>query len=306
VTSDAFRTPSPILIEDLHVRYRSQAAVRGVSLEVGSGKVYALLGRNGAGKSSLIRCLLGQRRPDQGKTLLLGEDPWRHRARLMARVGVVPEEPDVPPGMSFLDLDAFHRRLFPGWDGARARRALEELGIPLAQPFRTLSKGQKGQVMLGLALGHEPELLILDDPTLGLDPVARRQILEQIIDELAGRGTTVLLTTHDLLGVEGLADEVGVLDQGRLLVNEPLETLKSRFRRLSLEAGKTTEAALAVLGPVRVKRQSWGFEAVVANFDEPLLSRLQGELGPQGVAAAALSLDEIFDALVLQGAGRLA
>ena len=218
----------PIAVEDLTVRYGAQLVLERVSLRVPRGAVYALLGRNGAGKSSLIRCLLGQQRPESGRTLLHGMDSWRHRARAMRRTGVVPEEPDAPPGMSVPRIAAFCAGLYPAWDSAAVEERLRRFEIPPRVPFGRLSKGQKGLVSLALALGHHPEVLLLDDPTLGLDVAARNALYEEIVSDLADRGTTVLLTTHDLAGVEGIADRVGILRGCELAVDDSVEALKEQ------------------------------------------------------------------------------
>ncbi len=196
--------------------------------------MFALLGRNGSGKSSLLRVLLGQRPPAAGIVRLLGEDPWRSRARLMERVGVVPEEPDAPPEMTARQLSAFCGRLHARWDEALVHDRLARFEVPVDRPFGRLSKGQKGAVMLALALGHRPRLLLLDDPTLGLDVVARDAVFREVIGELADRGTTVFVTTHDLRAVEGIADHVAILHEGRLALDGALEALKVE-RGLSLE-----------------------------------------------------------------------
>lgn len=217
----------PVSVEHLSVRYGSRIALDDVSFRIPRGTVYALLGRNGAGKSSLVRCLLGQRRPAQGKAKLLGLDPWKQRTSLMARTGVVPEDPDAPPAMSAARLAEFCARLYPAWDRAGVAERFRRFEIPSNVAFGKLSKGQKGLVSLALALGHRPELLILDDPTLGLDVVARGALFEEIVGDLADRGTTILITTHDLAGVEGIADRVGILRDGRLIVDSEIETLKA-------------------------------------------------------------------------------
>jgi len=221
-------TENPIAIESLTVRYGRKAALDGVTLSVPHGAVYALLGRNGAGKSSLVRCLLGQRRPEGGVAKLFGLDTWRDRKRAMLRVGVVPEDPDAPPSMTAGRLSAFCARLYRNWDGPAVLERIRRASIPTDLPFGQLSKGQKKLVSLALALGHTPELVVLDDPTLGLDVAARNALFEEIVGELADRGATMLLTTHDLAGVEGIADRVGILVDGRLVVDEPLERLKER------------------------------------------------------------------------------
>jgi len=285
---------SLIEVEDLTVRYGRRTALDGVSFAVPEGSVYALLGRNGAGKSSLVRCLLGEQRPEAGRSLLLGKDAWRERASVLADIGVVHESPDAPPSMTAAQLSRFCSRLYPRWDGAGLSARLQRFGVPENVPFGKLSRGQRGQVALGLALAPEPRLLVLDDPTLGLDPVARRSVFEELIGDLADRGTTVFLTSHDLSGVEGIADRVGILQQGRLVLDEEVEALKRRFRRLSFPPGAEEPPLLAELAPVAVASRGWRVEAVVSGWDD------ERSVLPAGTATevAALTLEEIFLALV--------
>ncbi len=226
-------TPAPVLaLERVTVRYGRTTALESVSFEVPQGSVFALLGRNGAGKSSAVRCLLGQRRPEAGRALILGKDAWKNRAEALARTGVVPEEPDMPPAMTADALVRFSSRLYARWDGRAVLERLERFGVPRSVPAGRLSKGQRAQLALALALGHSPEVLVLDDPTLGLDALARRDFFGELIGELADRGLTVLLTSHDLAGVERIADRVAVLNRGRIVLDDSLETLKSSFSAL--------------------------------------------------------------------------
>ena len=278
--------------EEVTVRYGRRAALDQVSLAVGDGEVYALLGLNGAGKSSLVRCLLGAQRPTAGSARLLGRDTWQERTAVLAEVGVVPEEPDAPPTMTARQLSRFCSRLYPTWDAEGLEARLKRFGVSATTPFGKLSKGQKGQVSLALALASSPRLLVLDDPTLGLDAVARKAVFEELIGELADRGTTVFITTHDLAGVERIADRVAVLRQGKLVLDEEIEVLKHRFRRLSFPAAKR-EPRLEALAPVAVAARGWGVEAVVSNYDEERLSA-SAEEEPE---VSALTLEEIFIAL---------
>ncbi len=282
---------SVVEIEDLSVVYGRRRALDGVSLRVEPGAVFALLGRNGAGKSSLVRCAIGAQRPAGGGVRLLGRNVWRERASILADVGVVPEEPDAPPAMTARQLFAFSRRLYPRWDGAGAAARLDRFGVPADLPFGRLSKGQKGQVAITLAFAQRPALLILDDPTLGLDPLARRAVFAELIGELADRGTTVFLTTHDLDAVEGIADHVGILAAGRLVLAEELESLKRRFRRLSSAGGEELRGAeVERLAPLGVGRRAFQTEAVVSRFDEANA----GKLAAEAVEVSSLSLEEIF------------
>ena len=283
---------NPIALEDLTVRYGQRLALDRVSLGVPEGAVYALLGRNGAGKSSLVRCLLGEQKPSAGRAMLLGRDVWRERASILSEVGVVPEEPDAPPAMTARQLSRFCSRLYPRWDAAGVEARLKRFGVPADTPFGKLSKGQKGQVLMALALAHSPRLLVLDDPTLGLDAVARKAVFEELIGDLADRGTTVFITTHDLAGVERIADRVGILREGRLVLDEEMEALKARFRRVSFP--RSREAAvgrLALLAPVAVASRGWEVDAVVSRYTE---EHLPVEDGPE---VSSLTLEEIFIAL---------
>jgi ABC-2 type transport system ATP-binding protein len=292
----------PIRLESLTVRYGRAAVCADVSFAVPPGAVYALLGRNGAGKSSLVRCLLGQQRPSAGRALLFGEDSWTSRARAMASVGVVPEEPDASSALTARELSAFCRRVYARWDSGAVAQRLSRFGVPERAPFGKLSKGQKGEVMLALALGHAPTLLVLDDPTLGLDVVARRALFEEIVGDLADRGTTVFLTTHDLSGVEGIATRIGILKDGRLALDEDAERLRTRFRRIRY-ANRITETRtdfgteLDAFDAVRVKVRGWGIDAIVSNFDEGAFERFRQIDGVTDASAEALPLEEIFVAV---------
>jgi ABC-2 type transport system ATP-binding protein len=291
-----------VKLERLTVRYGKLTAVAEMSLEVPKGAVYALLGRNGSGKSSTVRCLLGQQRPTSGRTRILGFDSWKGRRRAMERVGVVPENPDVPPETTADRVERFMAHTTPFWRSANYFDRLESLGVPRKQRFARLSKGQQRQLALAIALAGSPRLLVLDDPTLGLDAVARRKLYEELIGELADRGTTVFLTTHDLSGVERIADRVGVIQGGSLLVNEKLDVLKARYCRLVWTANdkiprERIEAGLLHLGVVGTGQAKRLNEAVVEKFSEFGFDRFRQEAPVEVTRIDSLSLEEIFIAL---------
>lgn len=288
-------TPA-IRIAGMTVRYGRRVAVDAASLEVPRGSVYALLGRNGAGKSSLVRCALGQQRATSGTTEILGEDSWTHRTKLMERIGVVAEDADAPPEMRVEQLAKFCASLYSRWDEKAFDTRLTRFGIAPRARFGDLSKGQKKQVSLALALATAPEVIVLDDPTLGLDVVARKSLFEEVIADLADRGTTVFLTTHDLAGVEAIADRVAIMHGGRVVLDEELEALKSRFRRIRFAAQPVAlEAASFRTAMVR----SWGAgtEAVVSNYDDLTFERLRTNATIQSADVSAMSLEEIFIAV---------
>lgn len=289
-------TGPAIHAEGVTIRYGRVAAVDGATIEVAPGTVYALLGRNGAGKSSLVRCLVGVQKPASGSISILGDDVWKHRTRLMNRVGIVAEEADAPPAMRVGEIAAFCRRLHPRWDADAVSGRLARFGIDPHARFGNLSKGQKKQVMLAIALAASPDVLILDDPSLGLDPVARKSLFDEVIAELADRGITVFVTTHELAAIETLVDRVGIMRAGRVVLDEEMETLKSRFRRIRFASAPVALSA-ADLVPATVKQWGSGTEAVVSNYDELAFERFRSTGGVGHAEASAMSLEEIFIAV---------
>lgn len=292
----------PLVVDHLSVRYGTVTAVDDVSFTVPQGEVYALLGRNGAGKSSTIQCLVGQRRAAAGRCRLLGLDSWKKRRRIMEKVGLVPETPDLPPGASAVELGRFLGRIRPVWNADDYAARLERVRVPCRLPAGSLSKGQRRQLALAAVLAAEPEVLVLDDPTLGLDAVVRRTLLEELVGELADRGTTVLVTTHDLMGIEGIADRVGIMQQGRLVYDETMEGLKARFRRLRCVPGadmtsEKVEGALAALEPAETRFVGAGVDAVIGRVDQAAIEEFKNTTNVSELEIEPLSLEEIFVAL---------
>ncbi len=288
---------SAITCEGLTLGYGRRVVVHAASLEVPAGGFLALLGRNGAGKSTLLQGLLGLMPARAGAVRLLGLDPGRDRVAALARVGFVPETPDAPPGLSLRELSTFCGRLRPAWNGAGVLARLERMAIDPARPFGDLSRGQRAQGALALALGGDPAVLVLDDPTQGLDPVARKAFFGEVLGDLADRGTTVVMATHDLPGVEGLADRIAVLQDGRVQAQAALEDLKARFRRVRGPAG-LDPARLAPFGASQVVRGPLGLEATVAAFD----AGAWAAAGLDPAWAGGADLETLFLALTAGGA----
>lgn len=288
---------SAIACEGLTLGYGRREVVLEAGLEVPAGGFLALLGRNGAGKSTLVRGLLGLLPPIAGTARILGLDPWKDRAALMAKVGVVPETPDVPPAMTLAAASAFCGRLRGSWDAAGVLERLARMGVDAGRPFGDLSRGQRTQGALALALGAGPEVLVLDDPTQGLDPVARRAFFQEVLADLAERGTTVLMATHDLEGVETLADRIAILHEGRVRLQAPLEDLKARFRRLRAP-GQADPETFAPFGPLGLRRGLLGLEGTLSAYDAGAWA--QAGLDPDWAEGA--DLETIFTAMVEGGA----
>jgi len=298
----------PVVVDHLQVRYGRVAAVDDLSFAIPRSEVYALLGRNGAGKSSTIQCLVGQRRATVGECRLLGRDAWRKRRKIMERVCVVPETPDLPPGISAAELGRFLGRVRRNWNAGDFAERLDRVSVPRHLPAQRLSKGQRRQLALAAALAAEPEVLILDDPTLGLDAVVRRTLLEELVGELADRGTTILISTHDLAGIEGIADRVGIMREGRLVYDETMEGLKARFWRLRCVCAggapdEEIRVALERLEAAESRHVGAVVDAVVGRADEASVAAFREAVDVSEMELEPLSLEEIFVALCGDEAG---
>lgn len=293
---------NPIAVRSLSVRYGSRTALEKVTLDVAPGAVYVLLGPHGAGKSSLVRCLLGRQKPTSGTCFLFGEDARRRRTQAMASLGAVPPPSDTLLSTAARALASFFAGRRPARGGSSVEDRLRHFHVPRDVPFGRLSKGEQGVVQLARALTAKPELLLLDDPTLGPDATARREILAELAGEMAGRGATIFLTLQDVSAVEGLATHVGLLKGGRLLLDDDVNRLKTRFRRIRYSNEVTEERTqygteLDEFDAVRVKVRGWGIEALVSDFDEEKFARfcaIDGVIDPE---ASPIPLEEILTAV---------
>ncbi|MGQ9779527.1 MAG: ATP-binding cassette domain-containing protein [Bacillota bacterium] len=286
---------------------RGPDVLRGVDLTVRRGEITALLGLNGAGKTTLLRALMGLVRPRAGTIEVLGNrvGPRPPSPELLARVGYVPERPFPAERMTPRDLLGLVRAVHPRWDGERVARYLRIFNIPLDTPARDLSAGTKAQLGLTLAMAGNPELLLLDEPTLGLDPLHRYQYLQLLLEEAIERELAILITSHDLHQIERMADRVAVLHEGRIIVAEPLDELKGRIKRIRVGATPSSvlAAQLAALpGVIGVEEEQGGYLLSVTAAPAELASGLRSLPGVTGVQVIDLSLEEIF--LMLCGGTR--
>lgn len=210
-----------------------QVALDQVTLAAEPGHVIALLGENGAGKTTAIRILLGLLEPDGGTARVHGLDAWSHGQEIRRRVGYVPDRPTLYDWMTVDEMGWFCGGFYERGYVDTYRKYVCDYGLPLNQKIGTMSKGMKAKVGLALAMSHEPELLILDEPTSGLDPIVRREFLESMVD-VAGAGRTVLLSSHQITEVERVADTIAIIRNGRLELVEPLAELKESMRELTV------------------------------------------------------------------------
>src|SRR6059036_3844707 len=221
---------SVITISDLTRRFGDKTALASVNLSVRRGTVYGLVGANGAGKTTLIKHVLGLLRAESGSVRVFGLDPVADPVGVLSRIGYLSEENDLPGWMTVDELLRYSRALYPGWDDAYAEELRRMFALDPAASIKTLSKGQKARAGLLLALAYRPELLVLDEPSSGLDPIVRRDILGAVIRTIAHEGRTVLFSSHLLDEVEQVADHVTMISHGRIVLSGPLAALKDSHR----------------------------------------------------------------------------
>ena len=224
-----------IEISDLSRRFGTKHALASVTLSLPSGGVYGLVGANGAGKTTLIKHLLGLLRAQEGSVRVLGLDPVADPVGVLSRVGYLSEENDLPAWMSVDELLRYTRAFYPAWDDAYAEELRQRFALDPAARIGSLSKGQKARAGLLAALAYRPELLILDEPSSGLDPIVRRDILGAVMRMIADEGRTVLFSSHLLDEVEEVADHVTMMSRGRIVLNGPLNAIKASHRDSSLD-----------------------------------------------------------------------
>ena len=218
-------TETALALKNVHKRFGKTVALDGVSLDVPSGVVCAVLGANGAGKTTAIRILLGLESPDEGETDVLGMPSRSHSLEIRQRVGYVAEKPPLYEWMTVEEIGWFAAGFYPTGYQATYAKYIQRFALDPKQKIKNLSKGMRSKVALSLALSHTPDLLILDEPTSGLDPLVRREFLESMVD-VASEGRTVLLCSHQVAEVERVADLVAILIHGKLVAFERLEDLK--------------------------------------------------------------------------------
>lgn len=220
----------------LSMRYRKQVALDGVDLRVPEGAVYVLIGANGAGKSSAMKVLLNLEHAADGTAEVFGLDTVTHGPTVRAQIGYIPEAHEQ--AYAWLTCGQLIRHVaahYPAWDHAYAARLIEVLGVRPERKVGTLSKGESRRLQFVLALAHRPALLLLDEPTDGLDPVVRNRTLAQLAEHLADTPTTVVISTHHIHEVESLADHVGVLTAGKLVAQMSRDELRRTVRRYRVE-----------------------------------------------------------------------
>jgi len=286
---------SPVIhVDGIRKQFRGNEVLKGVSFDVQPGQTFALLGRNAAGKTTLIRMLLGLLAPDAGSVSILGINPRTNPLAVRRRVGYLAEDQRMFGWMTVEQIVRFIAPFYDAWDDALAEQYLRQFELPRQTKIKNLSKGQNVRLGLLLALAHRPEVVILDDPVLGLDPIMRKEFNRDLIAHLQGEGRTVLYSSHLLYEVEPVADAVGILHRGQIVRQGATEELREQVKRLLVPA-----AELGRLQGLKVLDAAPAGERTALTVDDAsdVIARLHRVgIEPEIVD---LNLDEIFEAFVI-------
>jgi ABC-2 type transport system ATP-binding protein len=221
-----------IIVRNVTYRAGREFAIRDLAMTVPTGSVYGFLGPNGSGKTTTLRLLLGMLPIHDGTVNLLGHDVPAGVHKALAKIGYVPERLHLYPSLTVEETLRYHAAFYPDWDNTRAENLRREFALRAEQTVDRLSKGESGKLMMLVALAHNPDLLVLDEPTDGLDPVVRRDVLAALLEYVSSRGATVLISSHLIHEQERICDHVGVMDGGRLLAEMPMPAFRGGIKRL--------------------------------------------------------------------------
>lgn len=271
--------------ERLHKNFRDKEVLRGVELNIQRGQVVGLLGSNAAGKTTLIKCLLGLLKPSAGESELLGERSWNLSANAKARIGYVPQEVALLPWMNVQTYANYMGAFYQNWNHERVSNLLNDWDLPLLTQVGKLSVGQRQKLASILALGHDPELLIFDEPVASLDPDARRQFIQSLIELSEDEQHTVLFSTHIMSDVERVASHVAVMFGGQIEYFGELDALKDRIKKVRLRRTDPFEQSARFPEAIRVKGEG----------NHRLLSIDLNRVTPQQLAATYQSEVDVID-----------
>ncbi|TQK02707.1 ABC transporter ATP-binding protein [Herbaspirillum sp. SJZ107] len=271
--------------------FGSQRVLDGLDWQVARGQVVGLLGRNGAGKSTLLECMLGLRELDGGSVAVLGEDAGRLSEKVLARIGYVPQKPDLFDWLTPLQMLDYFKAMYPRWNTGKVEGLLSRWGFDAAmrsKQIKKLSGGEQQRLAIIRALAHDPDLLILDEPVSALDPVGRREFLRELVEQVIERGTTVVFSTHILSDLERVAFDLAFLKNGKIALQGQTDALLEGARRILVPVSNLPAAPLA--GEVR-RHQDGAMASVIVQAPNADVERLARE---PGVRVEALTLEDLF------------
>ena len=284
---------SVIEVRGLTRRFGKKSALDDVSLTIPRGSVFGLVGENGAGKTTLLKHILGLLRAEVGSVRVFGRDPVADPVGVLGKIGCLSEDRDLPDWMRIDELLRYNQAFYPTWDEDYADELRREFSLDSRQRVSTLSRGQRARAGLLVALAHRPDLLVLDEPSSGLDPVVRQEILGAIVRTVADEGRTVLFSSHLLDEVERVADHVAMLHEGRLVACDSLDQIRRRHHRFLIRFDQPQNSSPQLPGALSCQGdgQEW---TVLCNGGREELVQAVLARGAKIVEEASPSLEEIF------------
>jgi ABC-2 type transport system ATP-binding protein len=276
--------------------FKGHPALRGVDLRVPVGSIFGFLGRNGAGKTTTIKTLIGLLRPDSGSASVFGipvEDENRS-VDIRRRIGFVTEDKELYPYMTVEQIIRFTRSFFPKWRDDLERRYLRMFELPLAKKIPDLSKGMRSKLMLLLATARGAELLILDEPTDGLDPAATEDVLRELVALAASEGTTMFFSSHQLSEVESIADHIGIIDQGKMIVAGSLDDMKARYQRITVVFEDLVQTPTRWVEGVESVREEGRMVSILASHNIEAIVEQARSIPGAAIERFPVTLKEIF------------
>jgi ABC-2 type transport system ATP-binding protein len=264
-----------------------------LSFDVSPGDVIGVLGKNGAGKTTLLELMLGFTQPTDGVVRVFGHESYRLPGDAKARVGFVPQQDELLDQLNVADQLRVIASFYPQWDKDLISRLCGEWSLDLKARIKSMSVGERQKLSILLAFGHKPDLLILDEPVASLDPIARRQFLEQLVEISADGRRAIIFSSHIVSDIERLANRIWILKEGRLDWQGDLDSLKESIVRVHVRSSVPLPASLPIRGALSVRREGAFATAVVRDWTEAAQSELEQQIACQ-VTVESLALEEIF------------
>ncbi|MGE5396844.1 MAG: ABC transporter ATP-binding protein [Chitinophagales bacterium] len=274
-------------------RFDDLVALRNIDLKVGPGSIYGLVGSNGAGKTTLLKLLAGVYLQDEGE-ILINQEPVYENVKVKSGIAFIPDESSFFPTYSVKNMAVFYRKIYPTWNEERFQRLQEVFQVSMDKWIHRLSKGMQKQAAFWLALSTMPEVIILDEPLDGLDPVMRKQVKNLLIQDVAERGTSVIISSHNLRELEDLCDHIGIIHKGELLLDQELDELKIRLHKVQAAFPPGTPAERLV-HPGLIYREERGSTTIfIIKGDREEITDHYMRCNPVILDMLAPTLEEIF------------
>lgn len=281
-----------INVRNLHKKFDRTQALDGIELTINRASIYGLVGTNGAGKTTLIRHMAGILKPDEGEILFDGE-PVLENTALKQKIGLVPDELYFPKGYSISDMVRIYSGTYDNFNEERLHELTKRFHLDEKAPLRGFSKGMKKQAAIALVLASMPDYLLLDEPIDGLDPIVRKLVWKQIVDDVAEREMTVLVSSHNLRDLESICDYVGIIDDGKTVMERDLESIREGINKVQVAFAKDGEEAIEKLNVLHREKHG-SIELIITKDSAETIEEVLVPANPLILDVLPLTLEEVF------------